>query len=251
MAAASRDAGSVAGHCLHDRGRPVVAAHGQRLHGPNLALHTFGAVAVRLVDDEDVGDLHDAGLDRLHVVAHAGNKNDHRYVGQRDDVHFVLAHADGLDQHHVASAGVEHRRDVRRGAGQSAQRTARGHAADVDARIGVVRLHANAVAENRASAERTGRIDGDDANRLSLLAILARQLIDQRALARARRAGQAKQRGLPLYGKSAFSSSRESDVRSSTTEMARASARGLPARTRVASSWMWPLEVNVESLVQT
>ena len=51
-------------------------------------------------------------------------------------------------------------------------------------------LHANAVAQNRAAAVWTGGIDRDDAYRLVLLAIVACQLIDQRALACPRRAGQ-------------------------------------------------------------
>ena len=51
-------------------------------------------------------------------------------------------------------------------------------------------LHANAVAQNRAAGVGAGGIDGDDADRRSLLAIVVCQLIDQRALARAGRAGE-------------------------------------------------------------
>src|SRR5664279_6398464 len=64
-----RDASPVTGNSLHDRGSPVVLAHGQRLHRPDFALNTFGPVAVRFVDHEDVGDLHDSGLDGLHIVS--------------------------------------------------------------------------------------------------------------------------------------------------------------------------------------
>ena len=52
-------------------------------------------------------------------------------------------------------------------------------------------LHADAIAQNRASRVRAGGIHRNDAHRAVLLAIVARQLIDQRALARARRTSEA------------------------------------------------------------
>src|ERR1019366_9185973 len=194
-------AGTSAGHGLHDGRRPTVFAHGQRLHGANLALHSLGAIAVRLVDDENVGDLHDAGLDGLHNVAHAGHQHDDGHIRQAHDVHLVLADADGLDHDNIAAAGVAHRRDIGSGAGQPAQRAARGHAANVNSGIGGVRLHANAVAKNCAAAERAGGIDSDDANRLPLLAVRVCYLVHQRALARAWRARHAQQYGLAAIGK--------------------------------------------------
>jgi len=54
-----------------------------------------------------------------------------------------------------------------------------------------MRLHADAVAENRSAAEWAGRINGDYANRLALLAVLAPDLIDQRTLACPRRTSAA------------------------------------------------------------
>ena len=52
-------------------------------------------------------------------------------------------------------------------------------------------LHANPVTQNRPAAVRTGGIDRDDANRASLVAIVFGQLIDQRALTCAGRAGES------------------------------------------------------------
>src|ERR1700722_2831650 len=54
-------------------------------------------------------------------------------------------------------------------------------------------LHADAVAENRAAREWTRRVHRDDADRLLLAAIMAGQAIYERALARARRAGDTDQ----------------------------------------------------------
>ena len=68
-------------------------------------------------------------------------------------------------------------------------------------RIGRVRLHPEAVAENRAAGERTGRVHGDDADRLSARARFGDQPIDQRALAGAGRAGDADEIGAAGVGK--------------------------------------------------
>ena len=161
------------------------------MHRPDLTLHPLRSLAIAFIDNEDVGDLHDAGLDGLHIIAHAGNQDHHRDIRQADNVNFILAHAYGFHQHHVLAAGIEHRGHVSGGARQAAQKSARRHAADVDAGVRMVRLHADAIAENRPASVRTGRINRDDAHRLLFLAILARQLIHQRALAAARRAGQS------------------------------------------------------------
>ena len=64
----------------------------------DFAFHLLRALAITLVDHEDVGDLHDAGLDGLDVVAHAGNENHNRDVGEADDIDFILPDADGFDQ---------------------------------------------------------------------------------------------------------------------------------------------------------
>ena len=54
-------------------------------------LHAVGAGLIGLVDHEDVGDLHDAGLDRLHVVTHAGDQHDDGHLRDAGDLDFVLA----------------------------------------------------------------------------------------------------------------------------------------------------------------
>ena len=118
---------------------------------------------------------------RLHVIAHAGNQNHDGDISQANDVHLVLTDADGLDQHQVAPAGIEHRGDIGRGAGESAERAARGHAANECAGVAGVRLHADAIAKNRASGKWRGGIDGDDSDGLLALAVLCGQGIHQRA----------------------------------------------------------------------
>ena len=109
-------------------------------------------------------------------------------VGRADDVDLVLADADGLDDDPVLAGRVEHVGRVVRRPRQPAEVAARGHAPDEHAVVAGVRLHADAVAEDRAAGERAGGIDGDDADRLAAPAQLQREPVHQRALAGARRA---------------------------------------------------------------
>ena len=62
-------------------------------------------------------------------------------------------------------------------------------------------LHADAIAQDRAAGERAGGVDGDDADRFLLGAIVGRQAVHQRALAGARRAGDADAIGASGVGK--------------------------------------------------
>ena len=96
-----------------------------------------------------------------------GHQHDDRDVGRADDVDFVLADAHRLDDDHRLAGGVEHQRRIGGGARQAAEMAAGGHAADEDVRVGGVRLHAQAIAEDRAAGERAGRIDGDHADGLA------------------------------------------------------------------------------------
>ena len=54
-------------------------------------------VEVGLVDDDQVGQLHHALLDRLQVVAGVGQLQQHEHVGHAGDRGLALADADGLD----------------------------------------------------------------------------------------------------------------------------------------------------------
>ena len=55
----------------------------------------------------DVGDLEDAGLDRLDVVAEPGRGHDDRGVRGARDLDLVLADADRLDDDDVEARDVE------------------------------------------------------------------------------------------------------------------------------------------------
>ena len=73
------------------------------------------------------------------------------------------------------------------GARQAADGAAGGHGADEDAGVGVMLLHADAVAEDRAAGDAAAGIDREDRRRVFPCSRSARgQRVDQRALAGAR-----------------------------------------------------------------
>ena len=79
---------------------PVARSRGARgrQHRPQLAGRPSGARPVALVDDDDVGHLEQAGLDRLDLVAHLGRLEDDRRVGRGGHLDLALAGAHRLDE---------------------------------------------------------------------------------------------------------------------------------------------------------
>ena len=104
-----------------------------------------------------------------------------RDVGGADDVDFVLADADGLDEDDVclpAASSTSAASPVARASPPRLPRVAMLRMktpASAD-----VRLHADAIAQNRAAGERARRIDRDDADRL-VAPRAARRSADRRA----------------------------------------------------------------------
>jgi hypothetical protein len=84
------------------------------------------------------------------------------------DGDFSLADAHGFDDHVVFAGGVHQLDQIGGGAGEAAETAAGGHGADEDAGVGVVLLHADAVAEDGAAADAAGGVDGEDGERLAL-----------------------------------------------------------------------------------
>jgi hypothetical protein len=98
--AQGRDALAGQGGGRQDRRLPIAAAPrsgSDRQHGLEVGDRPVRVGPVGLGDDVDVGDLEDAGLDRLDVVAQAGGGDDDRRVRRARDVDLVLAHADRFD----------------------------------------------------------------------------------------------------------------------------------------------------------
>ena len=170
------DALAAVGLGLDDRDRPV-ALRREREHAADLAHHRVRQRVIGLVDDDDVRDLHHAGLERLDRVARAGDQHEHDGVGVVDHVDLGLADADRLEEDVVLARRVHQQRRLERGLGQPAERAAGRHRADEDARVEEVLGQPDAVAEQRAAAERRGGVDREHRD----LAVVAPAQLDQRA----------------------------------------------------------------------
>ncbi len=107
-----------------------------------------------------------------------------------DHVDLRLADPDGLEEHVVAAGGVHQQRGLERGLGQPAERAARRHRADEDARVEEVLGQPDPVAEQRAAAERRARVDRQHRDRALERALVGDERPDQRRLARAGRPGE-------------------------------------------------------------
>ena len=122
------------------------------------------ALSVRLVDDEDVGDLEQAGFAGLDGVPPAGGHHHDRGVGRAGDLHLHLAHADGLNQDGPPAGGSQHADRRGSGDGQPALVAPGGHRPDEHPVVQGVPLHADAVAQNGATREGRRRIHREDAD---------------------------------------------------------------------------------------
>ena len=167
---------SCAAACPAEWAPPKTVSAPERDHQLEIAHRRVGAFAIGLVDREHVGALENPGLDRLHVVAHAGRHHDQRGVRGARDLELVLPDADRLDENDVGAPRVEHAHDVARRAREPAERAARRERSDEHPGIVDVALHADAIAENRA-ARKTGS-SGSTAT-TATFASRARKTLDQ------------------------------------------------------------------------
>src|SRR5579883_1713261 len=101
------------GHGADHGWMPAVARHHERKHGVELLLETVGAFAVGFVEHKNVADFHQTGFHVLDVVPETGNQHHQYAVGKAHNVNFILADADGLDQHLALSCRIEQQRDFR------------------------------------------------------------------------------------------------------------------------------------------
>ena len=122
------------------------------------------ALSVRLVDDEDVGDLEQAGFAGLDGVPPAGGHHHDRGVSRAGDLHLHLAHADGLNQDGPPAGGSQHADRRGSGDGQPALVAPGGHRPDEHPVVQGVPLHADAVAQNGATGEGRRRIHREHAD---------------------------------------------------------------------------------------
>jgi hypothetical protein len=160
----------------------------------------FHAGEVGLVDEEEVADLEDPGLEGLDDVAGRRLEDENDQVGAVEDVELGLADPHGLDEDAVHAEGVEDIGHVRRRGGEAAVALARGQGADEDAAVVERRLHPDPVAEEGPPGERARRVDGDDRDGVAVLEGAPGEGGRDRALAHAGGARDPDPDGAPLPG---------------------------------------------------
>src|SRR5690606_26972154 len=146
---------------------------------------------VGLVHNEDLRDLHEAGLHRLDLVAATGVRDQDGRAGGRRNLDLVLPGTDRLDDHHVETGRVHHVDHAGRRLRQAAEVAPRCHRAEEHAAIAGEVLHADAVAEDGAVREGRRGVDGDDPDSATALPLLAGQCTDEGGLAGAGGTGDA------------------------------------------------------------
>ena len=163
----------------------------QRERALELLHGALRALAVGLVDDQDVGDLQQPRLHGLNVIAEAGRGDEDAHVGHLGDVDLALAGADGLDQNDVLPRRVQRIDDAHRRRREAAQVAAARQRAHEDAVVLERGRHADAVAQDGTARYGARGVHGDDADRFAFAAQVARVGVDERRLAGPRRAREA------------------------------------------------------------
>ena len=178
-----------------DRRLPVGLA--RRHHGADLAPGGVRAVAIGLVDDEDVADLEDAGLEAWMPSPMPGASRT-SVVSARPAISTsdcpTPTVSTRITSHPAASS-------TRSACGAAPARppemAAAGHRPDVDALVGGVVLHAHPVTEQGAAGERRRRVDGEHPDPLVLRPQGGDERRGRRRLAHAGRPGDADDVRLP------------------------------------------------------
>jgi hypothetical protein len=150
--------GGAGGDDRHLPGARAARRAAQLQHVAQVLGRDGGQRQVGLGHRQHVGNLQDAGLDGLHLVAQARRAGDDARVGQVHDLHFRLPGAHGFDDHAVKAGRIEQVDDAARGRRQPAHMPARGHRTDEDIRVRAMFAHAHTVAQHRAAGDGAGRV---------------------------------------------------------------------------------------------
>ncbi len=158
------------------------------------------ALAIELVDRDEVGEVEHVDLLELRCGAELGRHHVQRHVDQRHDRRVALADARSLDDDKVEASRLACGDRIGQCGGDLGARVARRERAHVDVRM-ADRVHPDAVTEQRATGLAPRRVDRKDRDTQRVLLVEpepAHQLVGERALARAAGARDAQHRRLHL-----------------------------------------------------
>ena len=139
-----------------DLGPPAVFGVGLLAHvdhGDQVLVGAVNALPVGFVDDKEVANLQDAGLNGLDIISHARDGDHNGGMGGAGDLHLVLAHAHGLHQDKVFAHGIQDVDDGPGRGGESPEMPSGGQGADENAFISGVALHPDAVPQDGAAGK--------------------------------------------------------------------------------------------------
>ena len=155
---------------------------------------------VGFVDDQQVDHFQQAPFDALQLVAGAGEHQCQEAIGHVHDERFRLADADRLDEHHVVAGRFADEHVLASLAGDAAQSACGRRGADVSGGFGGQIGHPRLVAEDAAAGDAAGRVDRQDGHAMPAADQVHAERLDERALARARRAADADANAIACKG---------------------------------------------------
>ena len=176
------------------RHRPVGRGRPQQVQGHlELALGQRGGlrVDVGLVDDDQVGQLDHAFLERLQLVAGVGQLQQQEAIDHAGDGGFRLADADGLHDHHVIAGRLAQQQALAGAAGDAAQVPAGRGGPDEGGWLARQQLHARLVAQNRAASALAGRVHRQHGEAMAAAGQVQAERLDEGRFADARHAADA------------------------------------------------------------
>ena len=147
--------------------------------------------AVGLVDQDQVGQLDDAPLDALQVIAAARQEHQEEHVGHIGDGGFRLADPHGLHQHDVMAGGLDHQHRFPGPPRHPAQGPAGGRGADEGLRLAGQPGHPGLVPQDRAAAQPRGGIHGQNRQPVAPGQDMQAEALDEGRFADAGRPGNA------------------------------------------------------------
>ena len=174
-----------------DDPRSRITTRRQCEHSPQIGSGFVRSRPVRLVDHEDVRDLHETRLVRLHRVAPPGVEHHHRGVGCPCYVDLHLADSDRLHHDPGDPHGAQHPDGGGSCHSETTELSPSGHGADIDAVVAGLVAHAHPVPEDGPSAVWRGGVDRQHGHLVATLADLAAQNVGQCRLTRAGSPGDA------------------------------------------------------------
>lgn len=121
-------------------------------------------------------------------------------MGSLDDIHLILADPDGLNYHHIHAKTIQDQSHIGGRARKTTQCPPGGQTADKDPLVSSMTAHADTVAKDGATGKGTGGVYGNHTDFLAPLAEGIGQLVHQRGLAGAGRAGDADDIGITGTG---------------------------------------------------